>query len=195
VQTRDLLAEGADAHKRRGKSMAFPTFLPQLPATLLPALSRGLRAIPASVHSEALSLIVNHLIKGQWVREQLQELDGKRIGLRIRDAETELRFEVAGPRLIRAGSGSRPDVIIEGDLHDFWLLASRQEDADTLFFHRRLALKGDVATGLQVKNLLDSLEYDTDAHLRAVLGERAGNLAAGAASQLRRAAGAWRRQP
>jgi predicted lipid carrier protein YhbT len=175
--------------------MAFPIPLPQLPAALLPVMMKGLRAVPGGVHSEALSLIVNHLLKGQWVREQLPELDGKRIGLHIRDTATELQFEVVGNRLIRAGSGATPDVIIEGELQDFWLLASRREDPDTLFFHRRLALKGDVATGLQVKNLLDALEYDTEAHLRAVLGERAGKMAAGMAAQLRRTAGAWKRQP
>lgn len=170
--------------------MLFPMSLAKLPATLLPTLVKGFRALPDSVHSQALSVIINHFLKGQWVRDQLPELDGKRIALHIRDAKTELRFEVAGNRLGRAHANAAPDVVIEGDLYDFWLLASRSEDPDTLFFHRSLALKGDVATGLQVKNMLDAMEYDLDAHLRAVLGERAGGLAAGMSAWVRRTAGA-----
>ena len=41
------------------------------------------------------------------------------------------------------------------------LLASRLEDADTLFFHRRLELTGDVELGLAVRNLLDQLPWDS----------------------------------
>lgn len=174
--------------------MSFSIALPKS-ESLLRGLMRGLQALPDTVHSEAISLIVNHLLKGQWMREQLSELNGKCIALHIRDAKTELRFEVNGNRLMRAGNGAAPHVTIEGDLHDFFLLASRREDPDTLFFHRRLALKGDVATGLQVKNLLDAMEYDADAHMRAVLGDRAGGIASQVASQIRHAVGAWKRQP
>ena len=34
----------------------------------------------------------------------------------------------------------------------------RQEDPDTLFFHRRLSIEGDTELGLLVKNLLDRIE-------------------------------------
>ena len=37
-------------------------------------------------------------------------------------------------------------------------LAQRQEDPDTLFFSRRLAMEGDTELGLVVKNALDALE-------------------------------------
>jgi predicted lipid carrier protein YhbT len=41
------------------------------------------------------------------------------------------------------------------------LLASRLEDADTLFFQRRLQVVGDTELGLAVRNLLDQLPWDT----------------------------------
>jgi predicted lipid carrier protein YhbT len=37
------------------------------------------------------------------------------------------------------------------------LLASQLEDADTLFFQRRLIMTGDTALGLQVRNFMDQL--------------------------------------
>lgn len=52
------------------------------------------------------------------------------------------------------------DVSISGDWREFLLLASRQEDPDTLFFRRRLQIDGDTELGLAVKNLIDSLDSD-----------------------------------
>ncbi|MEW8013567.1 MAG: SCP2 sterol-binding domain-containing protein [Candidatus Sedimenticola endophacoides] len=49
---------------------------------------------------------------------------------------------------------------MDGTLYDFLLLATRREDADTLFFNRRLRLGGDTELGLYVKNFLDALELD-----------------------------------
>jgi predicted lipid carrier protein YhbT len=79
--------------------------------------------------------------------------------------------------LVPASRADESHVTIEGNLQDFFLLATRREDPDTLFFQRRLALIGDVAAGLCVKNLLDGIEYDWDAHVRAVLGPRGQPLA------------------
>ena len=38
-------------------------------------------------------------------------------------------------------------------------MVSRQEDPDTLFFNRSLAIEGDTELGLRVKNMLDALEW------------------------------------
>lgn len=52
------------------------------------------------------------------------------------------------------------EVTISGNWREFLLLASRQEDPDTLFFRRRLQIDGDTELGLAVKNLIDSLDPD-----------------------------------
>ena len=41
---------------------------------------------------------------------------------------------------------------------DFVRIAAREEDADTLFFNRRLVVEGDTDTALLVKNTLDAIE-------------------------------------
>jgi len=51
-------------------------------------------------------------------------------------------------------------VTIRGNWREFLLLASRQEDPDTLFFRRRLVIEGDTELGLAIKNLIDSLDPD-----------------------------------
>jgi predicted lipid carrier protein YhbT len=63
------------------------------------------------------------------------------------------------------GSAFRPrsaaeaaDVTISASAWDFWLLARRKEDPDTLFFARRLTMEDDTETGLIVKNMLDAVD-------------------------------------
>ncbi|MGZ5103328.1 MAG: ubiquinone anaerobic biosynthesis accessory factor UbiT, partial [Usitatibacter sp.] len=41
---------------------------------------------------------------------------------------------------------------------DFAAIAARVEDADTLFFNRRLVVEGDTEVALLVKNTLDAIE-------------------------------------
>lgn len=53
------------------------------------------------------------------------------------------------------------EVTIGGNWREFLLLASRQEDPDTLFFRRRLQIDGDTELGLAVKNLIDSLDPES----------------------------------
>lgn len=137
----------------------------------LPPLALLLRTLPDAVHSELLARLLSHLLKGQTLCEQLDELEGRRISIAITDSGNELNFLIRNGRLSRAG-GEQWDVRIKGKLQEFWLLATRQEDPDTLFFHRRLAIEGDTATGLHIKNLLDSLEFDWRAHVAAVAGPR-----------------------
>ena len=68
---------------------------------------------------------------------------------------------------------------MRGSTTDLLGLASRHEDADTLFFQRRLVLTGDVELGLTVRNLLDRLPWeDLPLGLRIVLHRGSGLLRA-----------------
>lgn len=139
----------------------------------------GLRLIPESVHSHFLAASVTRLMRGQAIERRLSLLNGKRIDIGISDVPCTLRLYVSDTALRAAGPG-RPDwdVRIVGTLADYWKLATRAEDPDTLFFARRLCLEGDTETALYIKNLLDAFEFDWEAHVVSVLGKRAGGLAA-----------------
>lgn len=143
----------------------------------LKPLSILLRSLPDSVHSELLSRLFNHLLRGQYMAEQLHDLDGKRLAIRIKDTRTELLFRIQGNQLKRQPKSSAQawDVRISGKLGDFWQLASRCEDPDTLFFNRSLAIEGETEAGLYLKNLLDGLDFDLQMHLDAVLGKSVGH--------------------
>ena len=154
---------------------SFPPALPEWPLTVL------LRTLPDSIHVVILSGLFNHLLRGQSMAGRLPELNGKRICLTFTDTRSDLHFCIEQGGFRRQSVVARDsrawDVRISGTLHDFLLLATRREDPDTLFFNRRLNIEGDTATGLHVKNLLDALDYDAQAHLDAVLGARFGRLA------------------
>ena len=134
-----------------------------------------LRLIPDKLHQEILARVFTHLLRGQSITDRLGDLQGKRIGIHITDAGSLLAFRIDGVRLraARRSATGLCDVTIQGTLADFWLLATRAEDPDTLFFNRRLSLEGDTETGLYIKNLLDALEFDWQAHVTAVLGRPA----------------------
>ena len=59
-----------------------------------------------------------------------------------------------------ASDVSNPDVCFTGNLNDLILIAARKEDPDTLFFQRRLLIEGDTELGLEVKNLIDSVDFN-----------------------------------
>ena len=146
---------------------------PPDPATLLPALRAPLRVVleqaPERALTRLLAAALSHLLRGQALAGRLPELAGKHVSLLVSDLHRELRFRIT-PAGLASGWDTAWDVRIRGSYDDFWRLAMRNEDPDTLFFQRRLTIEGDTETGLMLKNLLDGLEYDWRAHVRAVLG-------------------------
>jgi predicted lipid carrier protein YhbT len=146
---------------------------PPDPATLLPALRAPLRValerVPERVLTRVLAAALTHLLRGQALTGRLPELAGRHVSLLVGDLRRELRFRIT-PAGLASGWGTAWDVRIRGSYDDFWRLATRCEDPDTLFFQRRLTIEGDTETGLMLKNLLDGLEYDWRAHVHAVLG-------------------------
>ncbi|MFQ5659658.1 MAG: SCP2 domain-containing protein [Gammaproteobacteria bacterium] len=134
---------------------------------LLP-LTKLLRLTPDPVIAKIVARAFNHMLRGQGLVSRLAELDDKSITLRIIDVPCALHFRFWNGRLL-ACRVHQCDVTISGRLTAFLRLAGRREDPDTLFFKRELNIEGETETGVHIKNLLDSLEYDWDAHFDAVL--------------------------
>ncbi len=129
-----------------------------------------LRLIPDAVHTAVLARLGNHLLRGQVIATRLKELDGKSLCIHITDASSRFYFQIQG-ECLQPARRKHTDVTIRGRLNDFRLLATRREDPDTLFFNRRLCIEGDTDTGVHIKNLLDALEFDWEAHFRSLFGD------------------------
>lgn len=141
--------------------------------------------LPQSLPAEAFARIFNQFIRGQSIAGRLCEVEGKRFCLRATDLPWAVEVTVASGKLHATRPGEAPHVEISGKLADFWRLATRSEDPDTLFFSRRLCIEGETETGLLVKNLLDALDWDWEAHARAVLPSPLAGAAVGVGRRVR----------
>lgn len=145
----------------------------------------SLRVIPDKIHTHIISCCINHLLRGQALKKRLRELEGKSVCINIKDAQTRFHFLILGDHL-KPSSYNISDVTITGNTIDFWQLATHQEDPDTLFFRRNLNIEGETETGVHIKNIMDSLEYDWDAHFDDVLPPPAASIAKHLADKARR---------
>jgi predicted lipid carrier protein YhbT len=133
--------------------------LPKSP-TLPRPLALPLKVIPSAAHSKALVMALNKIFATPLRDGELDFLEGQIMLVKVSDANLEFRITLAGDKLKVANNKRPHDLSIEGTVFDFMLLATRREDADTLFFNRRLKLGGSTELGLYVKNFLDALEIE-----------------------------------
>lgn len=130
---------------------------PTLPALL----ALPLTLIPGPVHSTVLSTALNALFAAHIHDGEFEFLRGRVLVIQVRDAKVDYRFYFAGPAgFVSAPSTLKPDLMISGSVYDFLALATRREDSDTLFFHRRVVMEGDTALGLELKNWLDGMDLE-----------------------------------
>lgn len=87
-------------------------------------------------------------------------LEGRWLEVHVRDVDIKHYISFAEDKLIVSTEPMPVDVSFSGDLNDLILIAARKEDPDTLFFQRRLLIEGDTELGLEVKNLMDSVDLD-----------------------------------
>jgi len=129
-----------------------------IPSFDLPApIARIGRALPQWPHSFALVQALNAAIRFKKLDlDALEPLTGKTIAIHCTDAGSTGTVSFDGQRF--AVAKTTPDLSIAAPLSAFARIATRQDDPDTLFFHRRLQITGDTELGLVVKNLLDSVE-------------------------------------
>ncbi len=114
--------------------------------------------LPRYPHSLVFVRAIN-LALGDGLRGEVWEpLYGKQVCIRVKDAGLTFHFTVGANGLIARQAVHRPDLTISASAQDFFLLALRKEDPDTLFFSRRLLMEGDTELGLLVKNTLDAME-------------------------------------
>ena len=159
--------------------MTSPTYL--IPKPLGDVLSR-LPVYPGSLlFVAALNLALARHLGG----DVAPLLAGRKLRLRVTDTHWVFDFEWCKGRFVARQLGAQwvdADLTISASAYDFLLLSRRQEDPDTLFFCRRLAMEGDTELGLLVKNTLDAMDMPPftleSFHPRRVLSGLAARFAA-----------------
>ncbi len=88
-------------------------------------------------------------------------LEDRWLEVNVRDIGFQSYISFANEKLVVRTDTITPDVSFSGNLNDLILIAARKEDPDTLFFQRRLLIEGDTELGLEVKNLMDSVDFES----------------------------------
>ncbi|MDP1606172.1 MAG: SCP2 sterol-binding domain-containing protein [Rhodocyclaceae bacterium] len=131
----------------------------KLPDFTIPApLTRLGNRLPQLPPTLALVTALNLALDRMIPREPLEMLIGKRFTIRVLDAGMTLRFSYSARGFRPLFDASKSDLTISARTRDFIALLAREEDPDTLFFDRRMAVEGDTDLGLLVKNTLDGID-------------------------------------
>ncbi len=122
-------------------------------------LSRMVEHMPTWPPSFILTRVLN-LVLGKLINHgDLRELYGKQFAINVTDIGLHFYFTLQKEGFLATNGNRIMDLTISAHAHEFYLLAMRKEDPDTLFFNRRLIVEGDTELGLVVKNTLDSIEH------------------------------------
>ncbi|MEW2637779.1 SCP2 domain-containing protein [Vibrio cholerae] len=121
-------------------------------------LRSPIHLLPQNVQKKALLDAM-----GLVFREALQDgdfefLEDKWLKVEVKDMELRWFISYQNDKLVVSDKPVAEDVSFSGNLNDLVLIAGRKEDPDTLFFQRRLSIEGDTELGLEVKNLMDSVD-------------------------------------
>lgn len=123
-------------------------------------LAAPLGLLPDSIWRRGSERVIGHVMAEPLAAGALDDLAGRRIGVEVTDLGLRWVICVDARRIVVLGPHAPAESTVRGSATDLLLLASRLEDADTLFFQRRLQLTGDVELGLTVRNLLDQLPWE-----------------------------------
>lgn len=118
-----------------------------------------LRAFPARWQQAVLERAMARVLAAPIADGALDFMAGRRLGIEVSDLGLHWVLTLHGGRLVVIDE--QPEASVRGSATDLLLLASRLEDADTLFFQRSLVLTGDTELGLTARNLLDRLPWES----------------------------------
>ncbi|WP_260259823.1 ubiquinone anaerobic biosynthesis accessory factor UbiT [Vibrio intestinalis] len=116
--------------------------------------------LPQSVQKKALLDSLKMVFKEALEDGDFEFLEDKWLKVEVKDMKLHWYISYEDDKLIVADGEVKEDVSFSGNLNDLVLIAGRKEDPDTLFFQRRLSIEGDTELGLEVKNLMDSVDLE-----------------------------------
>ncbi|HVN43022.1 MAG TPA: SCP2 sterol-binding domain-containing protein, partial [Steroidobacteraceae bacterium] len=120
-----------------------------------------LHLMPQTLFRSTSTRVIQAVLAQALAEGRLDEFAGRRIAVEVIDLELHWVVEIGERTVEILDPVAEAQATVRGTATDLLLLASRLEDADTLFFHRQLQLTGDVELGLALRNLLDQLPWES----------------------------------
>ncbi len=122
------------------------------------ALRLPAQVCPFSLQKQLMSKVLTQVFNEALADGDFEFLQGSWLKLSVDDLGLSWFISYQDDRLQIAQRIEQPDVTFTSSLNDLILMAARKEDPDSLFFQRRLRIEGNTELGLEVKNLIDSLD-------------------------------------
>ncbi len=151
--------------------MAVPTRLAQSITQQLISpsnLGRLVTAVPKIISIKLTEWVLNSRLQQQLTDGEFQYLEGRTLGIEIKDAKVMLLIGYDSSRLYcydiiccEQETESQLDAALAIDSLSAIELMQQMVDPDTLFFQRKLSIRGDTELAHRVKNTLDTLPPET----------------------------------
>ena len=110
---------------------------------------------------------LNLFLRKHLPDEIFEKLVGKEVAIEVKGTRVNASFRIHDRHFVPIRPTGSPHVRFRASAADFVRIAAREEDADTLYFNRRLVVEGDTEAALLVKNTLDALEFPRSRRLLA----------------------------
>jgi len=133
----------------------------QLQPVLPSIFTTPFKLLPEGLYTSLIVRSLNALLNSALIEGELDFLQNQTVSVEVNDLKLKFALSLHNNKLISSRWLAEDDLNLSGCLYDYMLLASRQEDSDTLFFQRRLKMEGNTVLGLEVKNLLDGIDTET----------------------------------
>ena len=117
--------------------------------------------VPFKVQEKVLKELLERVLSEAIEDGDLEFLAQKWLKVEVTDLKLTWFLSFEDEQLIISENIESHDVSFSGNLNELILIAGKKEDPDTLFFQRRLLIQGDTELGLEVKNLLDNIDFST----------------------------------
>ncbi|MDA7745968.1 SCP2 sterol-binding domain-containing protein [Psychromonas sp.] len=118
------------------------------------------KLLPFFIQQKCLSEMLSRVFKEAIEDGDLAFLQDKWLKVSITDLDLVWFLTFENEAIVIKENAAVTDVSFSAEVNELILVAGRKEDPDTLFFQRRLSIEGDTELGLEVKNLLDNIEFD-----------------------------------
>lgn len=129
-------------------------------ASNLPKVIKRLPEPPFILQKTIAERLLQHLMAEQIEMGDFDFLQDQWLQINVNDMGLKFFLSFQDNKLTLSNQITQADVSFSGDSKEFILLASRNEDPDTLFFQRRLTIEGDTELGLYIKNSIDGIDFD-----------------------------------
>lgn len=122
-----------------------------------PVLAKLGHFLPVAVASAPLLVLLEFARRREYLIAP-ESLYGKSFTMLVEDLGIQLCFSCQQGKFRPVSRSKASDLTLAASAMDFFQLASGLEDADTLFFRRRLKMEGDTELGIAVKYWIDASE-------------------------------------